>query len=45
MKKYCVLYVRDRVEHQSPWFSNAVRAHKALASLRSRYGAAVIYVD
>ena len=41
----CVIYVKDGTECQSPWFACRARARLALAILRRRYGAAVLYVD
>ena len=43
--RVCVLYVKDGVEHQSPWFAGRARALLAMASLQKKYGACVLYVD
>lgn len=41
----CVLYVKAGIEQRSAWFTNAERARKALAIIRKRYGASVLYRD
>jgi len=43
--KFCVLYRKDRTEHQTPWFSSRSRAHAAREIMQRRYGAAAVYVD
>ena len=34
----CVVYLKDRVEHRSAWFTSAARAQRAVAIVRARYG-------
>ena len=41
----CVLYVKNGIEHQSPWFACRAREKQAQAILQSKYGACVLYVD
>ncbi|TCP19548.1 hypothetical protein [Simplicispira metamorpha] len=43
--RICVLYVKNGIEHQSPWFACRARAKQAQAILQSKYGACVLYVD
>lgn len=45
--RYCVLYLKDRREQATPWFSTRDRAQRALCVMRARYGAAsaIIYAD
>lgn len=45
MTRTCVLYLKDGREHRSPWFVSPSRAQRALAVMRRRYGAAVLYRD
>lgn len=45
MNKTCVIYVKDGIELRTPWFTNTVRAARALSIIRKRYGAAVLYRD
>lgn len=45
MKKTCVIYVKAGIELQTPWFKDTARAARALAIIRKRYGAAVLYRD
>ncbi len=45
MRKYCVLSVRNKNEHKSPWFTSIVNAKKALNIIRSKGFEAVIYID
>lgn len=45
MNKTCVIYVKDGIELRTPWFTDTARATKALAVIRKRYGAAVLYRD
>lgn len=45
MTRTCVLYLKDGREHRSPWFASPARASRALAVMRRRYGAAVLYRD
>lgn len=41
----CVLYTKGGIEHRTAWFSSRERARKALAIIKNKYGAAVLYVD
>ena len=41
----CVIYMKDGIEHRTAWFSSRERARQALAIIKSKYGAAVLYVD
>ena len=41
----CVLYIKDGIEQQSPWFSSRARAQQAKAIIQKKYGACVLYVD
>ena len=41
----CVIYLKDRTEHRTAWFSNRDRAQRALAIVRARYGNGIVYVD
>lgn len=43
--RVCVLYVKNGIEHQSPWFTCRARAKQAQAIIQKRYGACVLYVD
>lgn len=43
--RICVLYLKNGVEHQSPWFASRARALLAQATIQKRYGACVLYVD
>lgn len=45
--RYCVLYVQDRREQATPWFSTRDRAQIALRIMRARHGcaSAIIYAD
>jgi hypothetical protein len=43
--RVCVLYVKNGIEHQSPWFTCCARAKQAQAILQSKYGACVLFVD
>jgi hypothetical protein len=45
MSKTCVIYLKAGREQQTPWFTNADRANRALAIIRQRYGAAILYRD
>lgn len=41
----CVIYTKDGIEHRIAWFSSRERARQALAIIKNKYGAAVLYVD
>lgn len=43
--QYCVLYVKDRREHRTPWFKSKERAKVALQVMQRKYGKAIIYMD
>lgn len=43
--KRCVIFQRAGVEAATPWYTNLDRAQRALAAIRRRYGAAVLYRD
>ena len=43
--RICVIYVKDGIEQQSPWFTCRARAEQAKAIIKNKYGAAVLYVD
>ena len=45
--KLRIFYLKDHVEHKSPWFYSNDRANKALEILRAKYGEsnAIIYRD
>ena len=43
--RICVIYVKDGIEQQSPWFTCRARAEQAKAIIQKRYGACVLYVD
>lgn len=43
--RICVVYMKDGIEHQSPWFTCRARAKQAQAIIQSKYGACVLYVD
>ncbi len=45
MSKTCVIYLKSGIERQTPWFTNAACASRALAIIRERYGAAILYRD
>lgn len=45
MSKACVIYMKSGIEQQTAWFTNTARVTRALAIIRSRYGAAVLYRD
>ena len=40
-----VLYMKNGIEHQSPWFTCRARAKQAQTIIQSKYGACVLYVD
>ena len=41
----CVIYIKDGVEHRTPWFACRTRAKQAQAIIKKKYGACVLYVD
>lgn len=45
--QYCVIYLKDRKEQQTAWFSSIGRARKALTLIQHRYGEknAIIFQD
>ncbi|MDD2712589.1 MAG: hypothetical protein PHU77_06670 [Simplicispira sp.] len=43
--RICVIYMKNGIEHQSPWFTCRARAKQAQAIIQSKYGACVLYVD
>lgn len=43
--KRCVIFQRSGVEMATPWYTSLDRAQRALALIRRRYGAAVLYRD
>lgn len=43
--RICVVYMKNGIEHQSPWFTCRARAKQAQAIIQSKYGACVLYVD
>lgn len=45
--KLCIFYLKNHVQHKSPWFYSNDRANKALEILRAKYGEsnAIIYRD
>lgn len=45
MRKYCVLWVQGGRECRSPWFYSRERAHQAKEIMKSKFGAAIVYVD
>lgn len=45
MNKTCVIYTKADMELRTPWFTDTARATRALAIIRKRYGAAVLYRD
>lgn len=44
---YCVLYLKNGREHQSPWFYRRDHAQTALEMMQAKYGKknAIIYLD
>ena len=45
MTKYCVLSLRKKTEHRSPWFSTMSNAKLALNIIRNKGFKAIIYRD
>ncbi len=45
MTKYCVLFLRNKTEHRSPWFSTMSNAKLALNIIKNKGFEAVIYID
>ncbi len=43
--RFCVIYIKNGIEQQSPWFRSRARAQQAKAIIQKRYGACVLYVD
>lgn len=43
--RICVIYVKDGIEQQSPWFTCRARAEQAKNIIQQKYGACVLYVD
>ena len=43
--KRCIIFKRSGVEMATPWYTSMDRAQRALAVMRRRYGAAVLYRD
>jgi len=43
--KYCVLSLRNGVEHQSPWFHSCEIVNSALQIIKAKGFRAVIYID
>ena len=43
--RICVVYTKNGIEHQSPWFTCRARAKRAQAIIQKRYGTCVLYVD
>lgn len=43
--RICVIYMKDGIEHRSPWFTCRARAKQAQAIIQKRCGACVLYVD
>ena len=43
--RVCVVYLKNGIEHQSPWFTCRARAKRAQAVIQKRYGTCVLYVD
>ena len=43
--RICIVYMKNGIEHQSPWFTCRARARQAQAIIQKRYGACVLYVD
>ncbi|MBA1238718.1 hypothetical protein G7015_09540 [Pseudomonas kunmingensis] len=43
----CVIYLKDRKEHRTAWFSSQERAQQALEIMQAKYGTknAIIYLD
>ena len=41
----CVVYVKDRTEQRTAWFSTRERAQRALSIIKRRYGNGIVYVD
>lgn len=44
---YCVIFLKNGKEHQTPWFASKERARRALDLMKRRYGErnAVLYLD
>ena len=38
LQQYCVLFLKNKKEHRTPWFSNETCARKALAIMQNKYG-------
>lgn len=45
--RYCVLFLKNKIEHQTAWFYRKDHARKALALMKAKHGEknAIIYVD
>jgi hypothetical protein len=43
--RICIVYMKNGIEHQSPWFTCRARAKQAQAIIQKRYGTCVLYVD
>ena len=43
--RICIVYMKNGIEHQSPWFTCRARAKRAQAIIQKRYGTCVLYVD
>ena len=43
--RICIVYMKNGIEHQSPWFTCRARARQAQAIIQKRYGTCVLYVD
>ncbi len=45
--KLCVMYLKDRKEHRTPWFYREDHARQALQMMQAKYGQknAILYRD